>query len=241
MLPPGLEPNNLPSHVAIIMDGNGRWAKRHGLKRYQGHEKGADTVREIVRANREFGIPNLTLYAFSEENWSRSPLEIRTLMNLLNRFLESELQEMLDNGIRFRAIGRLYKLPKETQRLIERTTQLTSHNSDMNLIIALSYGGRQEILDAVNLLLKQIREGSLSPREITEEIFQGFLYTKDLPDPDLLIRTSGEMRISNFLLWQIAYTELYITPTLWPDFTREEYIEALKNYQGRQRRFGSAD
>jgi len=228
---------NLPCHVAIIMDGNGRWAKRHGLKRYQGHEKGADTVRMVVRTTRELGIPYLTLYAFSEENWKRSSIEIQTLMRLLNRFLESELNEMMENGIRLLAMGRLYKLPSATQKLLYKTMEITSKNKDMTLILALSYGGRQEILDAINEILKQKYE----PGEITEEILRSHMYLKEIPDPDLLIRTSGEMRISNFMIWQIAYTELYITPVLWPDFSKEDYLSALNDYQKRDRRFGGAD
>lgn len=235
----GLDPERLPRHVAIIMDGNGRWAERHGLRRYQGHEKGAETVRVVVRTTRELNIPYLTLYAFSEENWKRSPLEVRQLMQLLNRFLQTELLEMQENGIRLLAMGRLYKLPQETQRLLRQTMDATAHNKDMTLILALSYGGRQEILDAVAAMMETAQyrhKGQLS-----EEDFRGFLYLPEIPDPDLLIRTSGEMRISNLMLWQLAYTELYFTPVLWPDFKREDYLEALKEYQNRERRFGGAE
>ncbi len=231
-----LDPERLPRHVAIIMDGNGRWAKRHGLKRYQGHEKGAESVRVVVRATRELNIPYLTLYSFSEENWKRSPFEIRHLMGLLNRFLRTELEEMLKNGIRFLAMGRLYKLPQETQTLLKETMEATAHNRDLHLILALSYGGRQELLDAINSLL---RGGG--HEVVTEEMLKRYLYLEEVPDPDLLIRTSGEMRISNFMLWQLAYTELYFTPVLWPDFDKEEYLKALLDYQKRERRFGGTD
>lgn len=234
-----IDPQKLPRHVAIIMDGNGRWAKRHGLKRYQGHEKGAESVRVVVRATRELAIPYLTLYAFSEENWKRSPLEVRQLMELLNKFLQSELEEMQQNGIRFLAMGRLHKLPQETQRLIQHTIDATSHNKDMTLILALSYGGRQELIDAVNALLKSVK--TKNKADVTEAEFIRFLYLPEVPEPDLLIRTSGEMRISNFMLWQLAYTELYFTPVLWPDFKKEDYLEALYEYQRRERRFGRAD
>lgn len=234
-----IDPQKLPRHVAIIMDGNGRWAKRHGLKRYQGHEKGAESVRVVVRATRELSIPYLTLYAFSEENWKRSPLEVRQLMELLNRFLQSELEEMQQNGIRFLAMGRLYKLPQETQRLLYHTIEATKHNKEMTLILALSYGGRQEILDAVNTLLESAK--GKKKAQLTEDDFIKYLYLPDIPEPDLLIRTSGEMRISNFMLWQLAYTELYFTPVLWPDFKKEDYLEALCEYQRRDRRFGGAD
>lgn len=234
-----IDPQKLPRHVAIIMDGNGRWAKRHGLKRYQGHEKGAESVRVVVRATRELAIPYLTLYAFSEENWKRSPLEVRQLMELLNKFLQSELEEMQQNGIRFLAMGRLHKLPQETQRLIQHTIDATSHNKDMTLILALSYGGRQELIDAVNALLKSVK--TKNKADVTEAEFIRFLYLPEVPEPDLLIRTSGEMRISNFMLWQLAYTELYFTPVLWPDFKKEDYLEALYEYQRRERRFGGAD
>lgn len=234
-----IDPQKLPRHVAIIMDGNGRWAKRHGLKRYQGHEKGAESVRVVVRATRELSIPYLTLYAFSEENWKRSPLEVRQLMELLNRFLQSELEEMQQNGIRFLAMGRLYKLPQETQRLLYHTIEATKHNKEMTLILALSYGGRQEILDAVNALLESAK--GKKKAQFTEDDFIKYLYLPDIPEPDLLIRTSGEMRISNFMLWQLAYTELYFTPVLWPDFRKEDYLEALCEYQRRDRRFGGAD
>lgn len=235
-----IDPKKLPKHVAVIMDGNGRWAKKRGISRVRGHEKGADAVREIVRASREIGIPWLTLYAFSEENWKRPKAEIRALMKLLRHFLKSELKEMLKNGIRLQCIGRTEKLPKDTRKILLETIRKTSDNKDMVLTLAISYGGRQEILDAIKKIVAKIERREMALGEISEQLVSDHLYVTDMPDPDLLIRTSGEYRISNFLLWQIAYTEIYITPTLWPDFGREEYIEAIKNFLHRERRFGSA-
>jgi undecaprenyl diphosphate synthase len=234
-----LDPGKLPQHVAVIMDGNGRWAKSHSLSRIRGHEVGADSVREIVRANRELGIAYLTLYAFSEENWKRPKYEIKALMALLKRFLKSELREMLENGIRFQAIGRIHKLPKDVQKALQKTAEKTAMNKDMVLTLALSYGGRQEICDTVQELGRKIEAGELTSQEITEELLSKTLYTSGMPDPDLLIRTSGEFRISNFLLWQLAYTEIYNTSAYWPDFRKEAYYKALEDYQRRERRFGA--
>jgi len=234
-----LDPDRLPRHVAIIMDGNGRWAKKRSLDRIAGHRKGIESVRDVVRTSRKLGIRWLTLYAFSEENWKRPKYEIKALMTLLNRFLKAELQEMLDNGIRLACIGQTEKLPPEVQSTLWRTIENTAHNKDMTLTLALSYGGRQEIVEAARNMLKDIQKDTLNIKQITEERLSKYLYTSDIPDPDLLIRTSGEYRISNFLLWQIAYTEIFITPTLWPDFRRERYLEALLDYQKRERRFGS--
>jgi undecaprenyl diphosphate synthase len=234
-----LDPRKLPKHVAIIMDGNGRWAKARSLGRIRGHEAGADSVREIVRASRELGIAFLTLYAFSEENWKRPKYEIQALMGLLKRFLKSELQEMLENGIRFQAIGRIHKLPNDVRKALQKTAEKTAMNRDMVLTLALSYGGRQEICDTVQELGRKIEAGELTSQEITEEVFSKTLYTSGMPDPDLLIRTSGEFRISNFLLWQLAYTEIYNTPTYWPDFRKEAFYEALEDYEKRERRFGA--
>ncbi len=228
----------LPDHVAIIMDGNGRWAKKKGLNRVQGHRQGADAVRKIVTLSREIGIRWLTLYAFSEENWKRPAHEIQALMKLLNRFLKSELSEMQENGIRLRTIGRTEKLPKSTQKILLDAIRQTAANQQMTLTLALSYGGRQEILDAVLKIAGQIDQGLLAANQISEDHFSNALYTAGMPDPDLLIRTSGEYRISNFLLWQISYSEIYITPTLWPDFGRDAYLEAIREYQKRDRRFG---
>jgi len=228
----------LPDHVAIIMDGNGRWAKKKRLNRIRGHQQGADTVREIVTLSREIGIRWLTLYAFSEENWKRPVYEVQALMKLLNRFLKSELREMQENGIRLQTIGRTEKLPKNTRQILLETIDQTASNTDMTLTLALSYGGRQEILDAVRKIATQIQENEITPSEITEQVISDTLYTSGMPDPDLLIRTSGEYRVSNFLLWQISYSEIYITPTLWPDFGKNEYLRALRNFQTRERRFG---
>jgi undecaprenyl diphosphate synthase len=235
-----IDPKKLPKHVAVIMDGNGRWAKKRGISRVRGHQKGADTVREIVRASREIGIPWLTLYAFSEENWKRPEAEIKALMKLLRRFLKRELKEMVEKGIRLQSIGRTEKLPEDTRKILLETVRKTSDNKDMVLTLALSYGGRQEILDAIKKIVTKIERREMALEDISEQLVSDHLYATDMPDPDLLIRTSGEYRISNFLLWQIAYTEIYITPTLWPDFGREEYLEAIKNFIHRERRFGSA-
>lgn len=200
---------------------------------------GAESVREIVRTSRELGISWLTLYAFSEENWKRSKFEIRALMNLLRRFLKSELDEMLENGIRLQAIGRIAKLDANTRKTLAKTIEQTSRNKDMVLTLALSYGGRQELLDAFRSLASQLEKGKISSEQITEEAISRSLYTAHMPDPDLLIRTSGEYRISNFLLWQIAYTEIYVTPTLWPDFRKDEFLRAIEDYGRRERRFGA--
>jgi undecaprenyl diphosphate synthase len=228
----------LPRHCAIIMDGNGRWAEKRSLGRIAGHQKGAESVRSVVRASREIGIPYLTLFAFSSENWSRPSGEVEALWILLKEYLSSELQEMLDNGIRLLAIGDLSRLPRDVASTLNETIKQTSRAATMTLTLALSYGGRDDILQALRRVMVNCREGTLSPEEITENLFSQYLWTANLPDPDLLIRTSGELRISNFFLWQLAYTEIYITPTLWPDFTKEELIHALLSYQERERRFG---
>ncbi len=235
-----LRPKKLPRHVAVIMDGNGRWAKKRGLNRVAGHQKGIESVREITRTSRELGIAWLTLFAFSEENWKRPKYEVKSLMDLLNRFLKAELKEMRENGIRLSCIGQTEKLPPEVQMTLWQSMKKTAHNKDMVLTLALSYGGRQEILQAVKSIQRDIQKGKLTTKQLTEDRLSKYLYTYDMPDPDLLIRTSGEYRISNFLLWQLAYTEIYITPTLWPDFRKQRYIEALLDYQKRERRFGSA-
>jgi len=234
-----LDLQKLPKHVAIIMDGNGRWAKQRGLNRIRGHEEGAESVRAIVRATREIGIPWLTLYAFSEENWRRPKYEVEALMVLLKRFLQSEVQEMLDNGIRFQAIGRLHKLSNDVQRTLRETAEKTASNRNMVLTLALSYGGRQEVADAVRKMVERVEAGEIRSSDISEALLSEHLYTANMPDPDLLIRTSGECRVSNFLLWQIAYAEIFMTPTYWPEFRKEEYVEALIEYQKRERRFGA--
>jgi undecaprenyl diphosphate synthase len=235
-----IEPEKLPKHVAVIMDGNGRWAKQKAMNRVLGHEEGTESVRVVVRTSREIGIQWLTLYAFSEENWKRPKYEISALMGILKRFLKSELNEMQENNIRFMTIGRIHKLPDDIRAIIEDTTAKTSGNKGMTLTLALSYGGRQEIFDAVQKISKRIVSGDLQPSDINEGLISDFLYTAGMPDPDLLIRTSGEYRVSNFMLWQIAYAEIYVTPTLWPDFRKEEYLRAIEDYQKRERRFGSA-
>jgi len=237
---PNIDNNRIPTHVAVIMDGNGRWARQKMMNRIKGHEEGTESVRVIVRTSREIGIPWLTLYAFSEENWKRSKYEIDALMGILKRFLRSELDEMMENGIRFQTIGRTDKLPKDVQKLVYETIENTSENRDMVLSLALSYGGRQEILHAVQKIAGRVKSGEIEPNEITEDHISDSLYTAGMPDPDLLIRTSGECRLSNFMLWQIEYTEIFITPTLWPDFRKEEYLSAIEEFQKRERRFGAA-
>ena len=234
-----LDLQKLPKHVAIIMDGNGRWAKQRAMNRIRGHEEGAESVRTIVRATREIGIPWLTLYAFSEENWGRPRYEVEALMVLLKRFLQSELREMLDNGIRFQAIGRLHKLPNDVQDTLREIAERTASNQNMVLTLALSYGGRQEMTDAVRKIIQRVEAGGIRSSDISEALISENLYSANMPDPDLLIRTSGECRVSNFLLWQIAYAEIYMTQTYWPDFRKEEYVQALIEYQKRERRFGA--
>ncbi len=236
-----IDPAKLPSHVAIIMDGNGRWAKKRLLNRIKGHEKGAEAVRTIVRACREIRIPNLTLYAFSTENWQRPQSEIVALMALLKNFLESEQKEMLDNNIRLNAIGQTERLPQDVQQTLHRVMTVTRKNDGMLLNLALSYGGRAEIVKMVKEIAIKVKNSNIEPDSITPELISEHLYTSEIPDPDLLIRTSGEMRISNFLLWQIAYTEIYVTDTLWPDFTKDEFVQILIDYQHRKRRFGKVE
>ena len=236
-----LDPQNLPFHVAIIMDGNGRWAKKRLLNRIKGHEKGSETVRAIVRASREVGIRILTLYAFSTENWQRPQAEISALMTLLKKFLISERKEMLDNNIRLNTIGQTERLPEDVQQELQKIMMLTRGNDGLILNLALSYGGRDEIVRAVKEIAQEAIDGRVDPDSITPDLISKHLYTGEMPDPDLLIRTSGEMRISNFLLWQLAYTEICITDTLWPDFGKDEFIQILKYYQQRDRRFGKVE
>lgn len=233
-----LDYSNLPKHVAIIMDGNGRWAKKRTLKRIKGHEKGSRSVRDITRTCRKLGISVLTLYAFSTENWLRPAREVSGLMQILKRFLKSEQDEMMENNIQLNAIGEISRLPEDVQNSLNKSIELTKKNNGMILNLALSYGSRTELVSVVKKIATMVKEQSLEPNSVNEEFISSLLYTKDIPDPDLLIRTSGEMRISNFLLWQIAYSEIYFTDTLWPDFTSEEFIDILKNYQHRDRRFG---
>ncbi|MGZ3493200.1 MAG: isoprenyl transferase [Thermodesulfobacteriota bacterium] len=228
----------LPRHIAIIMDGNGRWAKNKALSRISGHLKGVNAVREVVTACRELGIKVLTLYAFSIENWKRPAEEVNALMGLLKEYLQKECEEMRQNNIRLNAIGRLSDLPRDVQATLQETIKQTEHCDGMILNLALSYGGRSEILHAVQGIVSDLKKDKIKPEEITVQRFSQYLWTHGLPDPDLLIRTSGEFRISNFLLWQIAYTELYVTDTLWPDFDRRELSKAIADYQSRERRFG---
>ena len=220
------------------MDGNGRWAKKRLLNRIKGHEKGSESVRAIVRASREIGIRILTLYAFSTENWQRPQTEISALMTLLKKFLISEQKEMLDNNIRLNAIGQTERLPEDVRQALQKNMTLTRKNDGMILNLALSYGGRAEIVRAVKEIAIKAKDGRIDPDSITPDLISKHLYTAEMPDPDLLIRTSGEMRISNFLLWQLAYTEICVTDTLWPDFGKDEFMRILKNYQQRERRFG---
>lgn len=228
-------PDKMPVHVGIIMDGNGRWAEMRGLPRVEGHRKGAERAKEIIRASQRLGIKFLTLYAFSLENWQRPVDEVSMLMKLLEIYLRKELNELLELGIRFKAIGEITRLPGNIQTLIKDTESRTSGSSGMTLTAALSYGGRNEIIRAVK---KAISSGAKT-ESITEEYFSGLLDTAGLPPPDLIVRTSGERRISNFLLWQSAYSELYFTDTLWPDFTEDELLQAIRDYRMRERRFGS--
>ncbi len=228
----------IPSHVAIIMDGNGRWARKRMLNRVKGHERGTETVRAIVRASREIGIPFLTLYAFSTENWARPRTEVMALMSLLKRFLTRERAEMMENDIRLNAIGDIDRLPDDVRAALDETLRTTAGNKGLRLTLSLSYGSRAEIVSAVREIARKAAGGELDPASISEETVADHLYTREMPDPDLLIRTSGEMRISNFLLWQIAYSEIFVTDTLWPDFNREEYLDILRAYGLRERRFG---
>jgi len=233
-----LQKENIPRHVAIIMDGNGRWARKRLLNRINGHRKGMDAVKEVVTTAREIGVKYLTLYAFSTENWKRPPEEIKALMTLLGKYLKSELPMMMDNGIKLVTVGKIEDIPGKERNVLQQTIVKTSANKGMVLNLALSYGGRDEILNSVRLLAEKVKNGELDPQGITEDMFKENLLTAGIPDPDLLIRTSGEMRLSNFLLWQSAYTELYFSDTLWPDFGKDDLLLAIKDYQSRERRFG---
>jgi len=230
--------DRLPQHLAVIMDGNGRWAKQKGLFRSIGHEKGTKAVREIVEACAEINIPYLTLYAFSTENWSRPKIEVELLMKLLVNSLKKEIKTLQDNDIRLNAIGNLDALPKKAHNELIDVIEKTKDNSRMTLTLALSYGSREEITKTIKEISLKVKNNLISPSAIDESFINNHLYTRNLPDVDLLIRTSGEQRISNFLLWQIAYAELYFTKTLWPDYTKDHLFEAIINYQNRERRFG---
>ncbi|MEO6053569.1 MAG: isoprenyl transferase [Chthoniobacterales bacterium] len=230
--------NKPPRHIAVIMDGNGRWAKQRGLPRLEGHRRGAQSVRQCLEGCINAGVEYLTLYAFSTENWKRPADEVGGLMILLQEFLKQETKEMVKEGIRLQTIGRRSELPAACQKQIESAIEQTAGGKRITLILALSYSGRAEIVDAVRKIVGEAREGKLTEDQVTEEFLSSRLDTRGFPDPDLLIRTSGEMRLSNFLLWQLSYTELHVTPKLWPDFEKEDLLEAIKDYQNRHRRFG---
>lgn len=230
--------NKTPQHVAIIMDGNGRWARQHGLPRAKGHEKGAETVQRVVQMCLERGIPWLTLYAFSTENWGRPAAEVKRLMDMLYRFLDKNHSLLMEKNVRLRAIGELNLLPEKNLRLLNECIRNSASHTALNLTLALSYGSRQEITAAARRLAEQVQRGALQPADISPELLAAQLYTADMPDPDLLIRTSGEMRLSNYLLWQVSYAELWLTPVLWPDFAEADFDEALRDYAARHRRYG---
>jgi undecaprenyl diphosphate synthase len=238
-LPSDLQRELLPQHVAVIMDGNGRWAKRQGLPRIMGHKRGVDALKDLLRCCKDWGIKALTAYAFSTENWKRPQEEVEFLMGLFQRVLRQELREMVEENVQIQFVGNLQALPKPLQAEISRSMAETKNNQSIKFTVATNYGGRQEILQACRAIAQKVQEGLLKPEEISEELFESHLYTAGIADPDLLIRTSGEMRLSNFLLWQMAYGEIYITDTLWPDFDRKEFHRALCAYQQRERRFGS--
>ncbi len=237
-LPSDLDQDRLPRHVAVIMDGNGRWAKRRGLPRIMGHRQGVDALKDLLRCCNDWGIKALTAYAFSTENWGRPHEEVDFLMTLFERVLVRELQEMMKENVRIQFVGNLAALPPSLQAQIERSMTETQQNPGIQFTVATNYGGRQEILQACRAIATQVQEGHIQPDEIDEALFSRHLYTANVCDPDLLIRTSGEMRLSNFLLWQMAYAEFYITEALWPDFDRAEFHRALSSYQQRDRRFG---
>ena len=228
----------MPQHIAIIMDGNGRWAEQHNVARAKGHEQGGRTVQRVIDLCGEKGIKWLTLYAFSTENWGRSKIEVTYLMNMLAKYLKERLPEMMEKNVRLHAIGELYMLPKSCRKQLETSIEATRNNTGVNVVLALSYGSRQEITAAARKLAEQVQRGELKPEDITPELLGNNLYTAGMPDPDLLIRTSGEMRISNYLLWQISYSELWVTDVLWPDFDRADLDAALASFHGRNRRFG---
>ena len=231
--------DNLPNHLAVIMDGNGRWAKQRHLPRVEGHRAGVESVRAVMRTCGELGIKYLTLYAFSVENWNRPKDEVDTLMKYLARYLKTEVGELNKNNVRLEVIGQIYRLPEFVQEQLKKTQAALAKNTGMTLILALSYGGRIEIVEATRAIAAKVKEGQLEPAEINEQVISQHLYTRHFPDPDLLIRTSGEMRVSNFLLWQISYAEFVVTPTLWPDFRKAQLFEALEEYGRRHRRFGA--
>ena len=236
--PPTPGSDRLPQHVAIIMDGNGRWAQRRGLTRIEGHKRGKDSVRAVVEASRRLGIKYLSLFAFSTENWDRPRREVSALMALLRRYLRTELRKMMKNQIRLVAIGDLQRLPHGLQADLQQTIEATKKNDGMTVLLAVSYSGREDIVQAARALARDARDGRIDPESINDSLFGSYLSTQGIPDPDLLIRTSGEMRVSNFFLWPIAYSEIYVTETLWPDFREPEFLQALEHFQQRERRFG---
>ena len=230
-----VDKNNLPAHIVIIMDGNGRWAKKKSLDRLSGHREGMKSARAVVKGAKDLGVRHITLYAFSAQNWKRPKIEVDALMGLLKQYLLKERDKLIENGVRLNAIGRLWELPQDVYEVLADTIEKTKDCNELTLTLALSYGGREEIIDAVK---EMVSRGNIAPEDINQTNFSKFLYTSDLPEPDLLIRTSGEMRLSNFMLWQLAYTEIYVTKTLWPNFRKRHLIKAILNYQRRERRFG---
>ena len=237
-LPGDLNPQQLPQHVAVIMDGNGRWAKKRGKPRIVGHQRGVDTLKDLLRCCKDWGIPALTAYAFSTENWGRPQAEVQFLMTLFERVLRRELEEMKSENVKIRFVGNLADLPPSLHQEINRSMADTKDNQGTQFTVATNYGGRHEIIQACQAIAKKVEQGHLKAEAIDEELFEQHLYTQGIPHPDLLIRTSGEMRISNFLLWQMAYAEIYVTSTLWPDFNRTQFHQALATFQQRDRRFG---
>jgi len=233
-----LDVNNIPNHIAIIMDGNGRWAKNKGLPRIAGHKEGINSVRDITRICGEIGVNYLTLYTFSTENWNRPKKEVNALMSLLLSTIKNEIKELHKNNVKFSTIGDLSFVPKNTEDGLKEGMALTKNNTGLNLILALNYGSRQEIIDSVINIADKVKSGEIDISHIDEALFSSYLYTKNYPDPDLLIRTSGELRISNFLLWQCAYTEMYLTNTYWPSFREEDLFKAILDFQSRERRYG---
>lgn len=229
----------IPEHVAIIMDGNGRWANKRSLPRVAGHRAGMKAVKEVVKAADEIGVRYMTMYAFSTENWKRPRDEVDFLMKLPQEFLSTELDELIERGVRIRMLGSKSELPSHTLKALLEAEEKTKDNSGLQLNFALNYGGRDELAKAFSVMAAQVKSGELQPEQLTEELISSYLYTSEIPDPDLLIRTSGEIRLSNFMLWQLAYTELWFTDVLWPDFTREHFYQAIVEYQGRARRYGA--
>ena len=236
--PAGVSADKIPRHIAVIMDGNGRWARERGLPRIEGHRRGSESVRSCTAACMEAGVSFLTMYAFSKENWQRPPDEVKSLMSLLDRFLAERTAEIMERNIRLRAIGHLDDLPEKTRRRLDTAMEKSAGNTALTLTLALSYSARTELADAARAIAREVRAGTLDPDTIGEATVSSHLYTADLPDPDLLIRTSGEMRISNFLLWQISYAEIVVTPKLWPEFGKEDLFAAIREYAGRHRRYG---